>query len=207
MDKILQGTEVHAEGAAGEVCEDLLALKARGERHELGTRLCHFALFLASLGSFGALFLEEPWWFGGLAGVAIFFYYLPTTFDPELAEDERLDFVIAVLSAIPKTVDVSLWAQLNAYEYMAPDSREALSSGRVFEKWTMPWLRLVTADKTLHGELRAQRVEDGLQMLDELVELEVTDGDNSVLVDVAKPDAWPRLTEFCTKSLGVSKAH
>lgn len=197
MDNILRGTEVHVGGNAADVAAALLSLKERGQRHALGTRLCHLALAVFSLVAFGLLLFREPWWFGVLAAVSIFFYYLPTTFDPELADDERLEFAIALVSSMSKNKTLSLWVELNVYECMAPDSREALSSGRVFEKWKLPWLRLEVDGRTLHGELRAQRVEDGLKMLDELVEMEVTDGDKALVVNLAEENAWAHLTEFC----------
>ena len=167
---LLSGTELSGTGTVASLLEELEALRARGERHARIQQLgC--ALVIVGVGIGVALIALKYIWAAGIeAGVVLLLYHYATSLDPELAEDERLAFLCELLSTLDPKREVTLWAELNAYDMAVADERQPTSDGRVRSQWKQPWLTLELQEdppRTLSAWIEAEQLIDGIQVLEE----------------------------------------
>lgn len=174
--KILKGTEAKAEASPKEIAEALGALQKRGEREALRARIGCALTVLGVLASGVLLYLGHYYALGIEGLVVLLVYHYATSLDPELADDPRLQFAMALMKefdAHPKVGDeVTFWMELNAYDMEVPDTRETIEAGCVRSTWKQDWLRCTfdwaDVERTLEIRLEAVQEQDGIHVAESL---------------------------------------
>ncbi|MFK8001034.1 MAG: hypothetical protein AB8H86_15670 [Polyangiales bacterium] len=170
--KILEGTEAKAEATPAEIADALEALQKRGEREALRARLGCALTVIGVLVS-GVLLYLGQYYILGVEGLAVLLiYHYATSLDPELADDPRLEFAVALMRAFeahPKVGDeLNFWMELNAYDMEIPDERSTIDAGCVRSMWKQDWFRCTfdwgERERTLEIRLEAVQEQDGIQV-------------------------------------------
>lgn len=170
--KILDGTEAKAEASPSEIAEALEALQKRGEREALRARLGCALTVIGVLVS-GVLLYLGQYYILGIEGLAVLLiYHYATSLDPELADDPRLQFAVALMRAFEAQEKVgdelNFWMELNAYDMEIPDERDTIEAGCVRSVWKQDWFRCTfdwgESERTLEIRLEAVQEQDGIQV-------------------------------------------
>lgn len=170
--KILQGTEAKAEATPTAIAEALEALQKRGEREALRARLGCALTVIGVLVSGVLLYLGHYYVLGIEGLVVLLVYHYATSLDPELADDPRLQFAVALMKAFnahSKVGDeLNFWMELNAYDMEIPDERDTIEAGCVRSMWKQDWFRCTfdwgEQERTLEIRLEAVQEQDGIQV-------------------------------------------
>jgi hypothetical protein len=175
--KILEGTEAKADSTPKEIADALEALQKRGEREALRARIGCALTVIGVLVSGVLLYLGHYYVLGIEGLIVLLVYHYATSLDPELADDPRLQFAVALMKAFddePKVGDeLNFWMELNAYDMELPDERKAIEAGCVRSMWKQDWFRCTfdwgEQERTLEIRLEAVQEQDGIQVAESSV--------------------------------------
>ncbi|MFT5353294.1 MAG: hypothetical protein ACI9KE_000492 [Polyangiales bacterium] len=175
--KILEGTEAKADATPKEIAEALEALQKRGEREALRARIGCALTVIGVLVSGVLLYLGFYYVLGIEGLIVLLVYHYATSLDPELADDPRLQFAVALMKAFddePKVGDeLNFWMELNAYDMELPDERKAIEAGCVRSMWKQDWFRCTfdwgEQERTLEIRLEAVQEQDGIHVAESSV--------------------------------------
>ena len=167
-NRFLQGTRVERTDSAQALAEGFSLLRRRGRRAIAVRRIgCAVMVPAVVLGVLAMVVPGYVWWVGGIGLVALACARLATYGDPELADDERVEFLVTLFEQWNGEEPITIAADLNAPDMTAPDDRERIGGGVIRCRYSQSWL-LLTVPSGASVQLTHERtqVEDGVEARD-----------------------------------------